>query len=108
MKKKILIIVENNPLPFDNRVWNEACSLRDNGYEVTALSPRGKGAERRFEMIDGIRVYRYPESVEGNGRLAYLREFASALFWEFWYTWWIYLRHGFQVIQGCNPPDDIF
>jgi glycosyltransferase involved in cell wall biosynthesis len=30
------------------------------------------------------------------------------LFWEFWYTWWIYLRHGFQVIQGCNPPDDIF
>jgi len=21
---------------------------------------------------------------------------------------WIYFRHGFQVIQGCNPPDDIF
>ena len=23
-------------------------------------------------------------------------------------SWWIYLRHGFHVIQGCNPPDDIF
>jgi glycosyltransferase involved in cell wall biosynthesis len=27
--------------------------------------------------------------------------------WEFLYTAWIYLRHGFDVIQGCNPPDDI-
>jgi glycosyltransferase involved in cell wall biosynthesis len=23
-------------------------------------------------------------------------------------SWWIYFRRGFQVIQGCNPPDDIF
>jgi glycosyltransferase involved in cell wall biosynthesis len=30
------------------------------------------------------------------------------LFWEFLYAWWIYIRRGFQVIQGCNPPDDIF
>ena len=22
--------------------------------------------------------------------------------------WWIYIRHGFHVIQGCNPPDNIF
>ena len=21
---------------------------------------------------------------------------------------WIYFRRGFHVIQGCNPPDDIF
>ena len=27
---------------------------------------------------------------------------------EFLYTLWIYLRHGFDVIQGCNPPDNIF
>jgi glycosyltransferase involved in cell wall biosynthesis len=108
MKKKILIIVENNSLPFDSRVWNEACALRDYGYEVTTLSPRGKKAERRHEIIDGIRVYRHPAPVEGTGRLAYLREFGTALFWEFLYTLWIYLRHGFQVIQGCNPPDDIF
>jgi glycosyltransferase involved in cell wall biosynthesis len=24
------------------------------------------------------------------------------------YSCWIYLRHGFHVIEGCNPPDDIF
>ena len=31
-----------------------------------------------------------------------------ALFWEFLYSWWIYFRRGFHVIQGCNPPDTIF
>lgn len=40
--------------------------------------------------------------------MGYLWEYAWALFWEFWYTSWIYLRHGFDVIQGCNPPDNIF
>jgi glycosyltransferase involved in cell wall biosynthesis len=30
------------------------------------------------------------------------------LFWEFLYSWWIFLRRGFDVIQGCNPPDNIF
>jgi glycosyltransferase involved in cell wall biosynthesis len=108
LKKKVLIIVENNPVPMDTRVWKEACSLRNSGYEVMLLGPRGKGAERRHEIIDGIRIYRHPEPFEGKSRLAYLFEFASALFWEFWYTWWIYLHHGFELIQGCNPPDDIF
>jgi len=45
---------------------------------------------------------------EGNSALGYLWEYSCALFWEFWYVSWIYLRHGFHVIQGCNPPDDIF
>ena len=31
MKRKILIIVENLPVPFDTRVWKEATSLRENG-----------------------------------------------------------------------------
>jgi len=39
--------------------------------------------------------------------MGYLWEYGCALFWEFFYTLWIFLRHGFDVIQGCNPPDDI-
>ena len=45
---------------------------------------------------------------EGNTPTGYLWEYGCALFWEFFYTWWIYMRRGFNVIQGCNPPDDIF
>jgi glycosyltransferase involved in cell wall biosynthesis len=108
MKKKVLIIVENLPVPFDGRVWKEACSLRKAGYKVTVLSPRGKGYEQGYEYLEGIHIYRHPMAMEGNSPLGYVWEYGCALFWEFLYSWWIYLRRGFHIIQGCNPPDDIF
>lgn len=108
MKKKVLIIVENAPVPFDPRVWKEALSLAGNGYGVTVLCPQAKGYERSHECINGIHIYRHPMPPEGNAAATYLWEYACALFWEFFYSWWIYLRHGFHVIQGCNPPDDVF
>jgi glycosyltransferase involved in cell wall biosynthesis len=108
MKKKVLIIVENQSVPFDSRVWKESCSLLKAGYDVTVLCPKGKGDTRGYEVLDGVRIYRHPMTSEGNSALGYLWEYGCALFWEFLYAWWIYLRHGFHVIQGCNPPDDIF
>jgi len=108
VKKKILIVVENAPVPFDPRVRKEASSLHEAGYEVTVLCPRAKGAELGYEMIGGVRVYRHPMPGEGNSALGYLWEYGCAFFWEVLYAWWIYLRHGFHIIQGCNPPDNIF
>ncbi len=108
MTRKVLIIVENLPVPFDSRVWKEAASLRDNGYVVTVLCPRGKGYQKNYEVLEGIQIYRHPAPREGNGPLGYLWEYGCALFWEVLYAWWIYLRHGFHALQGCNPPDDIF
>jgi glycosyltransferase involved in cell wall biosynthesis len=108
VKKKVLIIVENAPVPFDPRVWKEAVSLSQNAYEVTVLCPRDKGYERRHEVLDGIHIYRHPMPREGSGLFGYLFEYACALFWQFLYAWWIYVRRGFTVIQGCNPPDNIF
>ena len=108
MRKKILIIVENLPVPFDGRVWKEACSLSHAGYQVTVLCPRGKGELKGYEHLKGIHIYRHPLPGEGNSVLGYIWEYTCALFWEVMYSWWIYLRRGFDVIQGCNPPDDIF
>ena len=107
-KKKILIIVENLPVPFDGRVWKEACSLRKAGYDVVVLCPRAKGHEQGYEDLEGIHIYRHPMPEEGNSPLGYVWEYFCALLWEFLYSWWIYFRRGFDVIQGCNPPDDIF
>ncbi len=108
MKNKVLIIVENAPVPFDTRVWKEALSLSENGYEVTVLSPRDERYTRGYEVLKGVRIYRHPMPQEGNGIVAYLSEYFCALLCQFWYAWWIYFRHGFHVIQGCNPPDTIF
>jgi glycosyltransferase involved in cell wall biosynthesis len=108
VKRKILIIVENLPVPFDSRVWKEAIALQKADYEVTVLCPKGKGYERRYELLDGIHIYRHPMPKEGNSPLGYAWEYGCALFWEILYSWWIYVRRGFKVIQGCNPPDDVF
>jgi glycosyltransferase involved in cell wall biosynthesis len=107
MKPKVLIIVENLPVPFDSRVWKEAIALLEGGYQVTVLCPKGKGYSRSYERLCGVHIYRHPMPPEGKSPFAYIYEFACALFWEFLFSWWIYLRRGFHVIQGCNPPDDI-
>lgn len=107
-KKKILIIVENLPVPFDTRVWKEALTLRRAGFEVAVLSPRGKGHMQLHEIREDVHIYRHPMPKEGNTPFGYLWEYGCALFWEFFFAWWIFLTRGFEVIQGCNPPDDIF
>ena len=108
MRKKLLIIVENLPVPFDGRVWKEALSLKAGGDDVTVLCPRRKGYSGRHDVIDGIPVYRHPLPREKDSPVGYLIEYVCAIFWEFVYAVWIYVCHGFEVIQGCNPPDDIF
>jgi glycosyltransferase involved in cell wall biosynthesis len=108
MTRRVLIIVENSPVPFDTRVWKEALSLHKAGYEVTVLSPRGKNFENGYELLDGIHIYRHPMPSERDGAWGYVLEYGCALFWQLLYSWWVYFRRGFHVIQGCNPPDDIF
>lgn len=107
-KNRVLIIVENQTVPFDRRVWREACSLRENGYDVTVLCPRRKTSNKGFEIVNGVRIYRHVSPPEGSTAAGYIWEYGWSLFFEFVYACWIYLRHGFDVIQGCNPPDDIF
>ncbi len=106
--KKILIIVENLPVPLDRRVWQEAQSLQAAGYRVSVICPRMKGYVKGYECIDGIHVYRHPMPKEARGIAQYLIEYSAALFWEFIYSLYVFMRRGFDVIQACNPPDLIF
>lgn len=108
MKGKILIIVENASVPPDPRVWKEALALRAADYQVTILCPRWKDYGGSYEVKEGIHIYRHPAPPETGGIFGYLLEYGCALLWEVLYAWWIYFRRGFNVIQACNPPDDIF
>ena len=106
--KKVLIIVENLPLPFDRRVWQEANTLKAAGYQVFIICPKGKHYTGAYEKINGIEIFRHPLPLEGSGALGYMGEYGAALFWQFVLALKIYRRNGFDVIQACNPPDTIF
>ena len=104
----VLMFVENLSVPFDRRVWQEACTLRDAGYVVSIICPTGPGYERSFEVIDSIEVHRYRLPLEAAGPAGYLIEYASALFQSFLLAVRIWLRRDFDVIHACNPPDLFF
>jgi len=106
-RRGVLILVENLPVPFDRRVWQEACTLRDAGYAVSIIGPTGCGYESRFEIRDEIHIYRY-DLVEGSTPAGYAREYATALLWTFALTVKVWATRGFDVIHACNPPDLFF
>jgi glycosyltransferase involved in cell wall biosynthesis len=107
-RRRILIIVENLPVPFDRRVWAEAQSLRNAGYNVSVICPRCPFAESPYELIDSIEIHRHPLPIQAKGKLAYFAEYGSALFWEFIYSLKVFWNTGFDAIHACNPPDLIF
>jgi glycosyltransferase involved in cell wall biosynthesis len=105
---RILIIVENLTMPLDRRVWQEAVTLRDAGYTVSIICPVGGAYTKRYEVLEGIHVFRHPLPFEADGAAGYAIEYATALFWEFVLSIKAYFKVGFDSVQACNPPDLLF
>ena len=110
MKRRALILDENLSVPFDRRVWRESTALRDAGYQVTVICPRGRGGfDREFHAVEGgVQIYRFPSIEISEGLLGYGLEYGWALVAMGLLTLWVHVRHGFDVIQMCNPPDLLF
>ncbi|HEU4779226.1 MAG TPA: glycosyltransferase family 4 protein [Steroidobacteraceae bacterium] len=106
--RRVLIIVENLPCPFDRRVWQEARTLSAAGYVVSIICPKAPGFEKSFECIDDIDIHRHSLPTEADGVLGYALEYSVALAMEFWLSLKILFGRGFDVIHACNPPDTIF
>ena len=105
-QRRVLIIVQNLPVPFDRRVWLEATSLTKAGYVVSVICPKAKGYTASFETLEGIDIYRYGLPIDANGAVGFLVEFA----WCFVRTCMKSVRiavagRGFDVIHACNPPE---
>ncbi len=106
---KILMIVENLPVPADPRVWKEASTLHEAGCQVCVISPKGATKQQEaYTCIDGIHIYRYQLPATANNSSAYLKEYCTALLMTFWLSLKILFRHGFDVIHSANPPDIFF
>jgi glycosyltransferase involved in cell wall biosynthesis len=106
--RRVLIVVENLPVPFDRRVWNEATTLKAAGYEVTVICPAMKPHLTKYEVIEGIHIYRHWLPIQARGCRGYFLEYSVALLMEFWVASRVFIKHGFDVIHACNPPDTIF
>lgn len=109
-RKRVLIIVQNLPVPFDRRVWLEALTLRDAGYLVSIISPKGQHGkyQESHQFLEGIQIYRYPAPPEGEGVLAYVREFLYCWIYTALLSVKVWWRHGFDAIHACNPPETYF
>src|SRR5581483_9027650 len=104
----VCIIVENLPVPLDGRVWREARALRDAGYPISVICPKGETSFRKsYEVLEGIHIYRHPRW-EASNPVGYLLEYAWALTAEFYLAIKVFTRTRFRILQGCNPPDNIF
>lgn len=103
---RVLIIVQNLPVPFDRRVWLESTTLADAGYVVSIICPKGKGFRASHEILEGVHIHRYHLPVDARGSLGYVCEFAWCFFRTFLKSLRIAIRGpGFDVIHACNPPD---
>lgn len=105
---RVLILVQNETVPLDSRVWPEARALTARGYAVHVICPRDAQYPRRREDIDGVRIYRYPRGPEGRSVLGYLLEYAVALPAQFFLALAVRIRFRIDVVHICNPPDLLF
>jgi len=108
-KKKILMLVENLSVPLDPRVWAEARVLRDAGYQISIICPKGVGRdEESYICLENIFIYRYRLPVIGNKYQAYVAEYGFSLASTFFLSLKILFKHNFDVIHAANPPDTFF
>jgi glycosyltransferase involved in cell wall biosynthesis len=105
-KESVLIVVENLPVPLDRRVWQEARTLRDAGYRVSVICPKGKLFRQGRETLEGIEIYRH-RIWQASGPLGYFIEYGWALTAEFYLALKVYARTRFRILHACNPPDTI-
>jgi glycosyltransferase involved in cell wall biosynthesis len=103
---RILILVENLPVPFDRRVWMQATSLARAGYQVAVICPAGSMSPG-YERLEDVHIYRYHLTSRG-GLVGHALEYGLALPMTLALTCAVYWRHGFDVIQSANPPDAFF
>jgi glycosyltransferase involved in cell wall biosynthesis len=104
--RRVLIIVQNLPVPFDRRVWLEATSLTEAGYSVSVVCPKAKGYNTSFETLEGVDIYRYDLPIDAQGALGFVMEFAWCFIRSFMKSVRIAVTgRGFDIIHACNPPE---
>lgn len=115
--RRAVLVLENSDVPLDVRVWSEALTLRDAGWQVTIICPDidearpGKTSHVPAgvpEDLDGVAVYRFPLTVAQRGVSSYLKEYTRAFLSIARLSRQVWRDAGFDVIHFSNPPDVFF
>ena len=108
-RQHVLIIVQNLPVPFDRRVWQEAVSLQRAGFGVTVICPKKKMYSKSAEQLDGVQIYRYSMLHDADkATVGFIVEFICCWLATLWLAIKAYIHEPFQAIHACNPPDTYF
>ncbi|MEJ1921987.1 glycosyltransferase family 4 protein [Microbacterium sp. KHB019] len=105
---RVAILVQNLPVPFDRRVWQEATSLAAAGADVTVVCPSDARHPVGEFLIDGVLVLRYEAPREAKGIAGYVNEYGvslrrmAALFNR------ARANRPFDIVHFCNPPDLLY
>lgn len=121
---KVLMLVENY-IPWDKRVFNEAKTLTKDGYKVTIIALRNNN-QKFVEWLDGVKVYRLPTfelfKKSWNPKSSFFKKLFFSLLsvigylFEYLYftlsslllSIYILFKDGFDCVHAHNPPDTLF
>jgi len=95
-------------VPPDIRVWREAKTAKNAGYNVSVIAPINEKYKNRYEISEGIEIYRHQSFFHNGGMRYHILEYINAFLWEMYLSIKIFIRKPFQVIHSANPPDNIF
>jgi glycosyltransferase involved in cell wall biosynthesis len=101
---RVLIIVQNLPVPFDRRVWLECQALVSAGYQVAVVCPKGDG-DPAYHVVDTVHIYKYRPYAPGGSKLGFVAEYGYSFLATAWLTFKARRSGRFGVMQACNPPD---
>lgn len=104
MVGRVLIIVQNLPVPFDRRVWLECQALVSAGYRVAVVCPKGSG-DPGYAVVDTVQLYKYRPYAPGGSKAGFVTEYLYSFLATAWLTLKARRAGRFAVMQACNPPD---
>jgi glycosyltransferase involved in cell wall biosynthesis len=101
---RVLIIVQNLPVPFDRRVWLECQALESAGYQVAVVCPKGDG-DPSYEVVNAVELHKYRPYAPGGSKAGFVIEYAYSFLATARLAFKARRSGRFAVVQACNPPD---
>jgi glycosyltransferase involved in cell wall biosynthesis len=101
---RVLIVVQNLPVPFDRRVWLECQALVSAGHQVAVICPKAAG-DPAYAVVNTVQLYKYRPYAPGGSKIGFITEYVYSFLATAWLTVKARRSGRFDAMQACNPPD---